>query len=99
MLSRSVSAGGGGDAAGPISTRASFCTAGGGRRRPNFYPSKVLRGGGGVASAQREAGTRSGQLAPARGTEAKKLCRARRFFMEELYPAIDFEGLRLRNNQ
>ena len=51
-----------------------------------------------VASSFREEGPRSGELPPATGTDAGKLFRTKKFFLDGLYHAIDFEGLRLRKS-
>ena len=51
-----------------------------------------------VASSFREEGTRSGKLTPATGTDAGKLFRTKKFFLDGFYHAIDFEGLILRKS-
>ena len=51
-----------------------------------------------VASSFREEGTRSRKLTPAAGTDAGKLFRTKKFFLDGFYHAIDFEGLRLRKS-
>ena len=51
-----------------------------------------------VASSFREEGTRSWKLTPATGTDAGKLFRTKKFFLDGFYHAIDFEGLRLRKS-
>ena len=51
-----------------------------------------------VASSFREEGTRSRKLTPATGTDAGKLFRTKKFFLDGFYHAIDFEGLRLRKS-
>ena len=51
-----------------------------------------------VASSFREEGTRSRKLTPATGTDAGKLFRTKKFFLDGFYHEIDFEGLRLRKS-
>ena len=48
-----------------------------------------------VASSFRVERTRSRKLTPAAGTDAGKLFRTKKFFLDGFYHAIDFEGLRL----
>jgi hypothetical protein len=51
-----------------------------------------------VTSSFREEGTRSKKLTPATGTDAGKLFRTKKFFLDGFYHEIDFEGLRLRKS-
>ena len=51
-----------------------------------------------VTSSFREERTRSGKLTPATGTDAGKLFRTKKFFLDGFYHAIDFLGLRLRKS-
>ncbi len=51
-----------------------------------------------IASSFREEGTRSRKLTPAAGTDAGKLLRTKKFFLDVFYHAIDFEGLILRKS-
>ena len=49
-----------------------------------------------VTSSFRVERTRSRKLTPATGTDAGKLFRTKKFFLDGFYHAIDFEGLGLR---
>ena len=51
-----------------------------------------------VASSFREEGTCSRKLTPAAGTDAGKLFRTKKFFLDGFYHEIDFEGLILRKS-
>ena len=51
-----------------------------------------------IASSFGEEGTHSRKLTPTTGTDAGKLFRTKKFFLDGFYHEIDFEGLILRKS-